>query len=94
MKRPGKTKIPEIVMIEWDDATSADGWHERACLDRHYMARCQTVGFVIARPRKRHPYYHIGMTVDDTGGVAESFKIPKGCIKKIRRLKFNQRSTK
>lgn len=82
---------PEIVMIEWDDTSFSEGWHNAKCLKGHCPSQCRTVGHLLKSPTQRKPYYVVAATASEDDSVADTTQIPKSCVKKVRKLIIKRR---
>jgi len=78
------------VMIEWEDITSRGGWQDED--DIINPLRCFNVGFIVEKTKR---YIKLCSGYQDSIPESQSCKylcmwiIPRGCIKKIIRLKMN-----
>jgi len=75
----------QIVMIEWEDSCSNHGWTEISNATYCKPAPCVTAGIVIHEDSNK---ITVGLTVGE-GTFSESMTIPRGCIKRIRKLKVS-----
>lgn len=75
-------KLP-LVEVEWEDTTSKSGWEDTKDADLEF-ATIHNVGWQLQRTKK----YILLVTQRDStyGGCADRTKIPRGCIKSIRRI--------
>ncbi len=75
---------PQLVVVEWDDATSHDTWecaHEIA--DCHCLCECKSVGWL---HRKNKKEIVLLSTTAEGERHAQRFAIPRGCVTKITKL--------
>ena len=72
----------EIVLIEWDDACSCNIWEERGC--EEHITPCITVG-ILTRDNEREVEVVQNLNANSK---SNSLAIPKGGIKRIRKLKL------
>ena len=81
-----KPKYP-LVLVKWEDAATWDAWHDFA-REAQEPAKCVTVGFLIRQEKtfiEIAPTRRLEETVEGRG--CSTWSIPRGCIKKIKRLK-------
>ncbi len=74
-----------LVEVEWSDASSTHGWFEP--LEARKEADpvgCLTVGRLIRNDRK---VVAVVQTVAEHGKVSEVWAIPRGWVKRVRRLR-------
>ena len=76
----------QIAMIEWEDSCSETGWHRKdAGID--VAAKCITVGFLTCEDNDK-----VVISLSScltTGNIGDTMTIPRGCIKRIRKLKVS-----
>jgi len=81
-------KKGEILEIEWLDATTRSGWHSKEYWEKIAKADlCKSTGYFFKSTKRE---ISIALSTDPEQGMSEfsdMHSIPKGCIKKIRRLK-------
>ena len=75
----------EILEIEWDDTATTCGWKSDKFLEKEAPAPCRSVGYFI-KQNKNCITVTKCLAIDDNDGL-DAQTIPKGCVKKIRRLK-------
>ena len=76
-------KVP-LVEVIWEDTTSKSKWVDDDEVDDLDISICHTVGWKVKATRR---YVIIANQRDETyGGVSDRHKIPRGCIREIRRL--------
>ncbi len=74
-----------LVRVDWEDANSQCGWNSRKRMQEVDLGyACTSVGFVIRETKKN---LAIAGTIGENGSCTDPISIPKGCIKKIRRIK-------
>jgi hypothetical protein len=93
MKRPKRPKkrrasrlrllIGKPVLVEWTDASLAEGWKDRKEIVET-PSDCETLGFLIAATRK---VINVAQSQSGEGNTAEVMCIPTLHVKSIRRLK-------
>lgn len=72
-----------LLVIEWDDTTSSSKWEDEGDADVK-LARIHTVGWQLKKTRE---YILLTNQRDATYyQCSDRHKIPRGCIKNIRRL--------
>jgi len=77
----------KIVLIEWDDAASrSGGWHYLD--DEDTVMSSISIGIVCSEDDKQ---VVLALSKNEKGLYAETFSIPKGCIKRIRTLKVGRK---
>ncbi len=78
----------EILEIEWFDATTRSGWHSKEYWEKVSKADlCKSVGYFFGSSKRE---ISIALSTDPEEGMSEfsdMHSIPKGAIKRIRRLK-------
>ncbi len=73
-----------LVKVDWIDSSTARGWNTRDKAKKPGGFACTSVGFVIQENKKD---ITVAGTVGDDGDCLDAITIPRGCIKKIRRIK-------
>ena len=76
----------QIIMIEWEDSCTEPTWHRRdSGLDT--TASCVSVGVMVHEDTSKITIFQsISIT---TGNIGDTITIPRGCIKRIRKLKVS-----
>lgn len=83
-KRPYKKN--EVLEIEWEDSSCHHGWRSNEVLDRdNDVEQCRTVGYFY-KETKRSIRLSPAIDAHDQER-SDTWTVPKGCIRKIRRLK-------
>ena len=77
----------KICVVEWDDANTTHGWADKQDLEGANVAPCVSCG-ILAREDEREVVMVLNLGI---GIYSESITIPRGCIKRIRRLKINEK---
>ncbi len=75
-----------LALIEWVDSASYNGWHS-LCKDDTF-ASCISIGVLCHEDSEKMVIFQ---SKSDNGRVAETISIPKGCIKRFRKLKVDTR---
>ena len=87
-----KPKLPKMIYIEFDDPQYSEGWSEDHKTDeRHRDIRCEGIGIELDRTKE---YIRICMAqakFDSEADKLNTFKLPRSCIKRIRRLDFKRK---
>lgn len=83
-------KADDLVIVEWDDAWSHDGWMgtEEALEESKNKAKVISVGFVISKTKDSIALAQGRGLHRDQIGYAGIFNIPNGMIKKITKVKY------
>jgi hypothetical protein len=82
MKQLKYLKLPQIVEITWEDACGMSGWKQ----PYEDGVIVKSVGYLISRSKKGICLAH-GLDCEDTQTVLAPSWIPKGMVKKMRRLR-------
>ena len=71
-----------LVLVEWTDSSAYNGWHKFGAED--CVTQCVTIGILRHEDKEQ-----IVLTpcISDFGNVSDTHAIPKGCIKRVRKLK-------
>ena len=81
-------KRGDILEIEWYDATTRPGWHSKEYWEKAAKSDlCKSTGYFFKSTKRE---ISIALSTDPEENMSESsdmHSIPKGSIKKIRRLK-------
>lgn len=75
----------EILEIEWEDTTTISGWRSDGFLQKAVPSPCRTVGYF--RKQDKNSITITKSIADDDDDGLDGQTIPRGCIKKIIRLK-------
>ncbi len=78
---------PVPVKVIWVDITSWTGWRPMGDVDGLTMIHNESYGLLYEKTDKLVTLLQTVMRNDGVGGVGEVLKIPRGCVKKIVRLK-------
>jgi hypothetical protein len=74
-----------LVEVEWLDAHACGGWETPATYRADAPAVCCSVGYLLHRTRAALTLVQsCGLT---TGEVTDALTIPRGCVRKMRRLR-------
>ena len=73
-----------IVIVEWDDAYSSGGWLNPN--DDLSISKCITVGLLLSEDDVRVVVAQNASLT--SGSVGDILAIPRGCIKRIRKLRI------
>ena len=76
----------KLVMIEWEDSCSELGWHKRD-VGLDIVAHCVSVGILTQENSSGVTISHSMSST--TGSICDAVTIPRGCIKRIRKLKVS-----
>lgn len=89
----------ELVYIEWFDASSPRderSWYDYKDIEGQLPASyCINVGFVLHKPTKKEPWYILAPCLGlcdcskpnpEHMEVGQPFRIPSGCVHKIKKL--------
>lgn len=79
-------EIRKILCVDWDDASSREGWEHVNDLASAKPVRCRTIGFVMNETKGRLVLAQ-NLSLEHLSG-SEIMTIPKSLIKKRRRLKL------
>ncbi len=83
-------KLPKLLYLEWEDITSWSNWHTQEEAEGREPGMIIQTGFFICEDNR---YLTIANKYELTKNGVELFgfvyKIPKGCIRKRRRIKLN-----
>lgn len=75
----------KLVLIEWEDAYTDHGWRSDDEVDGLHTARTVTCGFL-----KKETEGYVAVILNQGRGVySDAITIPKGCIKRMRRLRVS-----
>lgn len=78
-----KAKGHPIVLVEWTDSCSRDGWHDVEKSPSTYQtAKCRSVGWLLEKDENRVVLFSDGWG-DEIGRI---MAIPMGCVKSIKTL--------
>jgi len=81
-------KRGEILEIEWFDATTRSGWHSKEYWEKiSKVDLCKSTGYFFSETKRE---ISIALSIDPEPEMSEfsdMHSIPKGTIRKIRRLK-------
>lgn len=75
----------EILEIEWDDTATRGGWRSDSMLQKESPAPCRSVGYFF-KQNKNCITIAKSVSDEDNDGL-DAQTIPKGCIKRIYRIK-------
>ena len=76
-------KIQRLVLIEWHDATSTDGWMDEKKVEEEATTLCQSVGWLVKNNKKHTTLVsHKGVDPAD-GDYGAIWTIPTSCIERI-----------
>ena len=70
----------KIVLIEWDDASSNDAWHDRDC--SIHITPCVSCGVLTREDNKE---VEVALNINSYS-KSDFIAIPRGCIRRIRTL--------
>ncbi len=73
----------KLVLVEYYDSACSEGWHKFG--ETEGISSCVSVGVLKYEDDKQ---IIIFPNRSDTGNVSDSMAIPKGCIKRIRKVKI------
>jgi hypothetical protein len=73
-----------LLLVEWEDSVSTGGWRSHEDAAEKGVARCRSVGFV---ERDDEKGLVLSQTDSDLDNCTDQIAIPKGCIRRRRRLK-------
>jgi hypothetical protein len=77
-------KRDRMVLVEWNDAASTDGWRDRDAAVRDMTPlRCCSVGYVLKSTRQ---YIVMAASTSESGNVSQVGCIPRTCIYSIKEL--------
>lgn len=77
-------KVHDVVLIDWLDACSFDGWRDEALYNHSkHCIEVRTYGRVVSVCEKE---LTITQSTTDHGQVSGILSVPVSCIKKIRRM--------
>lgn len=75
----------DILEIDWEDTCTTQGWCSNRRLKGGKPARCRTVGYLFEETKS---YVSVGISIDRRNeSWMDTQTIPRGCIKKIKRIK-------
>lgn len=75
-----------VVLITWQDAAAAPGWHDQSQLNEQLErppTLCESVGMLVERKNKEKVTIIQTIGSNETSGV---FEIPTVCVKSVRTL--------
>ena len=76
------------VEVEWTDAASTPGWNVlRDVLDDRGTVEVHTIGYLIRRTPKLIQLAQSYHASGDDVRLGEPFSIPRGCVRKVTRIK-------
>ena len=90
MKKPKPKKViwpaPQLVEIEWDDAsTSKLGWEDIAVYRAEEVVACRSVGYLIRKDKRQ--VVIVQTQVGNQTGVMREIAIPRGMVKRMTTLR-------
>ena len=77
----------KMVLVEWNDSFFTHGWRGKDEFRDLGIAPCVSVGVVVSEDDNK---ITLVLSMGEEN-YADSMTIPKGCIKRIRRLKVNNK---
>lgn len=83
--RNGNYRKSEILEIKWQDTATACGWRSDSVLAKEKPVMCHSVGYFCAQ--NKNCITIVKCRSDDDGDGLDAQTIPKGCIKKITRIR-------
>ncbi len=75
--------MKHLVVVEWMDSATADGWQHEADAEKHQPSVCKTVGWLLTKNRQ---YITVAASQSDSGNWSQAMSIPRACVTSIRRL--------
>ena len=82
--KKGQKRFPvPIVEVEWDDAAVKGRWLDKASYMAEVPVRCRTSGYLLKSDNR---CVVIVQSQGDSGDVADSMAIPRGCVRRVSRL--------
>lgn len=72
-----------LVEVEWEDSNSHGNWGSKDEYAKLTTAQCRSVGYLLRSDRKE---IHLVQSVDTKGKMADSISIPRGCVRRIKRI--------
>lgn len=85
-----RLKPDDIIIVQWIDAASKDGWHERKIPPEASVAICATVGFFDGFHGEGKTMYLSLYASKHDSDIAGAWAIPYDNIIKITKVKFNE----
>lgn len=79
-----KWPLTKLIEVEWDDAAVKGKWCGMATYEECEPCRCRTVGYLLKADQRR---VVIIQNQSRDGDVSDSMTIPRGCVRKMRKLK-------
>lgn len=72
-----------LIRVEWDDAATTGNWRNPSEMGREERLQCQSVGHVV---RSNKQEVVLALSISESGNMSDTIAIPRGCIRKVRRL--------
>ena len=71
----------KLILINWVDSSSSDGWQYLDSAKEHHPSNCRTVGWLLTKTKD---YVTVAATQCDSELWSQLMSIPRKCITNIR----------